>query len=281
MHQRIPVLLGLLFLATLSQSQQPSQPAGTMTFEQLAAGVKFHFRDTAEFHVKQIVAFTATNRQGKVRKTEKVEIKYLFQGFNPNKERAIVGEGALTLGQALSVWRRRSWRLAIHSDAWTAEPIIHVLSSANAAEYNFESRRESGQMGSAALWNAVLTPVHSCATLTMTQRADYFWPDRPCGSDEFQLDSDLVLHRFIFEASGLPAPVNIYPWGKCMVTRYRAEVEYHSIVLPSDPKPFVVPKHVTTTMETDKGRILIDSAYVPDEPRLNQYFASTRLSNSK
>jgi hypothetical protein len=110
---------------------------------------------------------------------------------------------------------------------------------------------------------AELTPLKPCAGFTMKKLAQSYIPDQPCGSSEFQLGNGMAFQRFSFEALGLPTPVKMDPFGRCTLRRYHADVSFQSVNLPGDTEPFLVPKQVTATLETDKGTILISSDYQP------------------
>ena len=89
-------------------------------------------------------------------------------------------------------------------------------------------------------------------------------PEQLCGSSALQVKkSDLSLVHFSFQAAGLPVATVVKPFGKCQLLSYRVEAEYQQVFLPGDPKPFLVPKRVETKVETDKGRLVMTSQFVP------------------
>jgi hypothetical protein len=49
-----------------------------------------------------------------------------------------------------------------------------------------------------------------------------------------------------------------------------AEVEFQQVTLPGDQAPFLIPKQVTATIETDKEKIVITSVYEPKQPSLTK-----------
>jgi hypothetical protein len=98
----------------------------------------------------------------------------------------------------------------------------------------------------------------------MNKRADYYLPDGEfCMSTEIELDRDLRFQKFSYELLGLPATVKIHPFGECTLTRYYAEVQFQVFTMPGEKEPFLLPKRVATTLETNKGRVVISSAYEP------------------
>jgi hypothetical protein len=73
----------------------------------------------------------------------------------------------------------------------------------------------------------------------------------------------LAPQKYTFDLSGLPAPLIIDAFGPCILQRYHAEVEFQKVEVPGEKEPFLVPKLVTAAIETNKGKILIASAYEP------------------
>ena len=45
------------------------------------------------------------------------------------------------------------------------------------------------------------------------------------------------------------------------ITGYHVDMDFQKVTLPGDPKPFVVPKHVTVTVITDKGKLLMSGEF--------------------
>ncbi|HEX9254227.1 MAG TPA: hypothetical protein VF938_01730, partial [Candidatus Angelobacter sp.] len=97
---------------------------------------------------------------------------------------------------------------------------------------------------------------------------EYDGLDTICGSFAVQLEKDdLALKRYVFDAANLPVSANVDFIGTAIISGYHAEVEFQKVFLPDDPKPFLVPKQITVTVTTDKGKLVISSTYVPDLPR--------------
>ena len=148
------------------------------------------------------------------------------------------------------------FKTAFNSGLWTifAGQIIFT----DSGEYSFESS-ESGDGNGLII--ARLNHLQPCPTFIMNKRAQWYGPDRVCGASEFQLLHDLSFQKFTFDESGLSGPVKMEPFGQCMLRRYHAEVEFQKVMLPGDKEPFLVPKRATATLETDKGTIVIFSAF--------------------
>ena len=263
-----------LFPAAAQQSgRQTPPPAESFRLEQLRAAMKIQFRDTAEFHAQETITLTATDPGGRVRKKASVHLDTVFQGYNPHAERMDVAEGTVTLGQALGVWIHHRWLLAMNGHFWITFPAAIVLVPERSAHYDFAAA-PAADPGSLRV---TMTQRRECAPVTMSY-PKYFLIDHPCGASEFELTGpDHDLRRFTFEAAGLPATVNIEPWKACTLQRYHVEAEFHTVMLPHSSDPFVVPKRVTTTLDTDKGRVEIVSVYEPNEPALRlNYLAGAK-----
>ena len=262
-HYRICLRAFVLFaLGTFtSVSQTGSQPTEDFDLTRLVEAVRISFRDSSEFRVRQNVTLTATDSRGHVRKTRKGSVNYLFQGFRVASQRALVGEMSISsFGELWSVVIRGLWRLAVNSDLWTTMPIETLLGPNATAIYTFQAKKTLENQSLIA----ELNPIRACPPFTMVHSRPYYWPDRPCGSHEFELDQDMTLRQYQFFSAGLPAEVNIKPFKRCMLISYRADVEYHKVQIADDPRPFLVPKRVVATLETNKGNLVITSDYTPE-----------------
>jgi hypothetical protein len=228
-----------------------------LTLEQLTQAAKHYFRDTVEFPLAQKMTFTATDPTGRVKKVEHVTAQYVFKGYNPNKQ---VSSGQLR-GE-ISMWAAmggaKMFKAAFNSGLWTMFAGQILLT--DSGEYSFESG-DTGDGNELIIAN--MNHLQPCAMFIMSKRAQWYGPDHVCGASEYQLLRDLSFQKFTFDQAGLPAPVKMEPFGNCMLRRYHAEVEFQKVMVPEDKEPFLVPKQVTATLETDKGTIVIFSVYEP------------------
>ncbi|HYM12281.1 MAG TPA: hypothetical protein VEU62_16215, partial [Bryobacterales bacterium] len=83
-------------------------------------------------------------------------------------------------------------------------------------------------------------------------------------------DGDLTLERFALEISNLPAAAKIAYLGDVQIRRIHAEGDIQKAYLPKDPKPFFIPKRVATSIETDKGSIVLTNVYTLTADRLRK-----------
>ena len=150
----------------------------------------------------------------------------------------------------------------LHSDMWITVPGMVLGMDRDLYEL------EVNEAGSGTdLLTAKLIPAKPCPPFTMKDQPVPYFPDGICGTVEFQLHHDLSFQKFAFEAPGLPIPTKLDSVGQCTLQRYQMEIEFQKVTLPGDTEPFLIPKQVTTTLETNKGNIVIASAYEPRPPK--------------
>ena len=221
-----------------------------VTFNHVARAGKTYFRDSAEFPMHISVELTATDLAGKVRKHKMGKFKYDFHGYNQRS-----GNGTITLHGP-----RGMMKAALGAAISSMAPISFLAPAAD-TKYAFKLIDQGADVVSARL--SRMDPCEPSRWLP-----DYDGLDTMCGSFEVQLEKDdLALKRYIFDAANLPVSATIDVLGPATVSGYHAEVEFQKVLLPDDPKPFLVPKLVTVTITTDKGKLLISSAYAPDPAR--------------
>ena len=201
----------------------------------------------------QYMTFTVTDGSGHVREVKHQATDYVFNGYNAGKKTA---SGRVRGNESFWAMLRGSKMIkaSLNSVFWTMMPGVWIY--ADPAEYAFEA--QDSRNGTIL---AKLTPLKLCPPLTMEKKAELYFPDDLCGPGEFELHEDLSFEKFVFNVPGLPVPIKIAPLGKSTLKRYHAEVEFQKIILPGDKDPLLVPKQVTATLETDKGKIVISSAY--------------------
>lgn len=254
-----------IFIAVVSGgliAQMSIRPDGAvktpqkLTLSDLATAAQHYFRDTAELPMLQTTTFSVTDSSGRTSKPKKLTTTYLFHGYSHGRQTA-----KATVRGELSPWAvfrgAKMMKISANSAAWLILPGWRLYSQTG--DYAFEASENSKGDG---LIRAKLTPVKPCSSpFTITN--EWYFPDHTCGGTEFELDNDLSFRRFAWEAPGLPAAVKLDPLGQCTLRRYHAEVEFQSVTIQGDKEPFLVPRQVTAIIETDKGTIVIASAYEP------------------
>ena len=185
---------------------------------------------------------------------------YLFKGYSPRSESA---NGTLS-GVNVSFWSvmrgNRLVKASYNGAGWIMVPGLVARSLSSVPLGITSTKDEDGSV------LVRLGDKAACQPFTMNDRwnAERYIPDGACGSDaEFRLDRYLHFQNFAYEATGLPIPARIYPFGDCTLQRYHTEIEFQTTTIPGDTEPFLLPKRVTTTLETNKGNLVINSMYEP------------------
>ena len=238
------LLLGTVIAATSSQAQQ-------LTFEQLAKASKTYFRDSAEFPMRMTLEFTAIDSNGKTRKHKTGKFDYDFHGYNPRSEQA-----------NLNI---RGPRSAMKAGASAGLAVLLPVSILfNKADAGYRLTAKDGN--APALLSARLIPVETCRPARWSTHS--YLLDQFCGSSEFEVTKNgFELKHYHFETDGLPVQAKIDYLGPATVNRLYVDADFQQVQIPSDPKPFLVPKGVTVTVETDKGKLLMIGDFFPKPQR--------------
>jgi hypothetical protein len=208
----------------------------------------------------QTTTFSVVASSGRSSKPKTISRNYLFRGYSRERRTA----NARIKGGSESFWEwlrgSKLGNASANSAIWTMLPGLWLYADPGAYTLTFVPAATGSE-----LLQAKMAPVKPCPALNMSRRnSQWYFPDNACGEIEFQLDKDLRFRQFAFDALGLPAQVNFAPFGRCNLKRYHAELEFQEVNLPQDRAPFLVPKRVVATLETDKGTILISSIYEPE-----------------
>jgi hypothetical protein len=76
----------------------------------------------------------------------------------------------------------------------------------------------------------------------------------------------LRIQHFNLDSTNLPAKADTAALGTVQVLTYHVDEDLEEVLLPSDPKPFLVPKRNITTIGTNKGKIVVTNQYAPETP---------------
>ncbi len=261
------VILLCLLPAAFCQDAATRSNAGTvqagapLTYEQLAKSAKVYFRDTTEFPMMQKMTFSVTDKSGHVRKINHLVLDYVFNGYRPGTKTAS-GNARTNISFWEAIRGAKMVKASLNSTLWTM--FAGIVPYDDAALYKFEAEAAAGGDN---LITARLNPVKSCSQLTMQKNPKVYFPDEVCGPFEYQLHDALTIHKFVFDADGLPALIMIEPFGKATLRRYHVEVEFQKALLAGDSQPFLAPKQVTAKLETNKGNLEITSAFEAKEAK--------------
>jgi len=247
--KKISSIVVSLALIAGTAGSTPAAPE-EVTFSHVARAGKIYFRDSAEFPMRISVELTATDLAGKVRKHKMGKFNYDFHGYNHRSDKTTI-----------TLRGPRGMMKAALSAAVSALAPVSFLALDAEKEYVFTVIDQESDVVSARL-----SRIAQCAPSTWMR--DFHALETVCGSFEVRLQKDdFALKSYIFDAGNLPVSANVDFLGPATVSTYRAEAEFQKVFLPDDPKPFLVPKQITVTITTDKGKLAISSAYAPDPPR--------------
>ena len=251
----------ILFLSSFSSAQfsprekTPLAPSGALTMDDLLTAAKHYFRDTAELPMVQTTTFSVTDSSGRRSKPKVQTTFYLFQGYSRQANGPQVNIRGHVSMWAMLHGSKMIW-VSANNALWTSIPGLALYAKPDT--YKFQVRAIGEDLAT-----ATYTPIRGCSFSMNERNSRWYFPDDLCGPSEFQLTKDLAFQEFSYEASGLPAPVKMDPFGRCTLRRYHADVSFQSVDLPGEKDPFLVPKEVTATLETDKGTIVISSSFEP------------------
>ena len=188
---------------------------------------------------------SATNAAGRVVKSRHGAVDYDFHGYNSRS-----GKGNATLRG----WRSRNKAVGTVAGAST---ITSMMLLAPEAEQAFRMQ-------------VVDSPDHETivADFAAISECHPIWanevdlPAEMCGNFKAQLrKDDLSMKSVTFDIAGMPIQGNVDYLGQATIKRDYVVIDFQKVMLPGDPKPFVVPSRVTCSLETDKGKVLISGDF--------------------
>jgi hypothetical protein len=255
------ILLGIscLHAQVMARPEKPAATSRNLTLNQLVSAARYYFRDSTELPMLQIATISMINASGKASKPRTQSIDYLFHGYSKKQS-----GGNATMHTRQSMWATfrgsKTLKASFNSDILTMMPGILLYS--DTSDLTFETKRTAGDPA----FTARFLPKKDCSGFVMKENKDFYFPDHYCGEYRFVLNDDLRFEKYSLDVTGLPAEIDLAPFGKCTLTRYHGEVEFQSVALAGDKDPFLVPRLATATLETSKGTVVISSRYEP-KPR--------------
>ena len=239
----------VMLTLTVAMAGTAPAPVDEVTFAQVAKATRIYFRDSAEFPMRMNVELTISDQSGRVRKHKTGKVDYDFHGYNSRS------------GSANAHFRgpRPVMKAALGIIASSFVPMSVLFGDAE-KNYSFTLAPSP---------DSVIARFASIQPCEPAKWSDVgFVPEGLCGSLSLHLNKDdIALQRFTFDEAGLPVPAKVESLGPVVIQAYHAEAEFQKVLLPDDPKPFLVPKLVTVIVTTDKGKLVISSAYAPDPAR--------------
>jgi hypothetical protein len=261
---RLSILFALMLTIVAGAMAQTAQVSETLTpapsaltFSQVATAAKTYLRDSAEFPLSMQVSMMAVDGSGRTIKKDRAKGRYDFHGYNMRSEHA---SGSMQV-QTEGFFHSPRGMLPTVWNSFVASILpAHALATKAEEKYAFEA---AGSAAGGQLVTAIMIPLSgTCSEFKWSIKNGV--PERFCGTSKLELQKDdLSLQHLSFDSSGLPLATEVKPFGRCQLLRYHAEVEFQKVMLPDDPKPFLVPKHVEVTVETDKGQLIMTSDFAP------------------
>jgi len=265
---RVLRLLITLLLVLPASSQQPAPPT-EISFERVIRASKESLRDTAELPMRITTEFSATDLTGRVLKHRKGRFDYDFHGFNPRSSNATMNLHALGLTrsgykEALTTAVAATLAAVLVAPGAERRFKMKVIDSPQPDIFAAEFLPEEDSFGTVLVEGSGAEKSGSeekCQTSEWMRKAYLFGTICPGRLHVQMQKDDLSIKAFAFDVAGLPLPGNVDYLGEANITGYHADMDFQKVTLPGDPKPFVVPKHVTVTVITDKGKLLMSGEF--------------------
>ena len=240
------VALTIPAIVAFGQSQTASVTFEKPAFAQVAAAARVTLRDSAELPMEMTVSVVATDVSGRIRKQQNGSYKYNFHGYSQS-----TGHSSFTVNGP-----RRTINAALHSVFFAAIPSFINTEEAE-KDFSFEIVEADA---SSPLFTAKVAPLFACGSFDWDTGHQFL--KTFCGPTDFQFyKDDLSLYAFVFDSTGLPVETKVDPFGSVTLLRYRMEARFQKVTLPGDPHPFLIPQHETITIETNKGKLVINSEF--------------------
>lgn len=219
------------------------------TRDEITALSRSFLRDSAELPMDVTVATVVKDAKGKTIRDAHSTVRFLFRGYNSQA-------GRFSFRAEAGMMSRR----IMYDSMGGSFAVIGALTMlAPHPEGLSDVAVEGGQGAELFILRTAQT---ECPEFAMSGK---LYPDKRCAKAEFRVRQDaeraLSIERFDFDVLNLPAKGKAPYLGEGNVRRYHAEGELQQVTLPDDKRPFLIPKRVVTTIESDKGVIVVTNNY--------------------
>jgi hypothetical protein len=244
---------GVVLLAGMACLSHAAAAGERVDREKVAGLFKMFLRDSAELPMDVSATTVVTDAKGRETRRKHTVAHLLFKGYN---ERS--GNFAATLHGNFFQMRTLYDSMA---------PVFALFKAFSLAVPGQDGppKLEMAEQGTGVVVHAAQS---DCGAFRML--GELIAKD-DCSAVEFQIGRDaaggLTIERFRMDARNLPAAANLRYLGPCEVRRYYTEGDVQKGYLTGDPQPFLVPKRVVTTIETDKGRIVVTNEHTMGKKR--------------
>ncbi|HEY7404348.1 MAG TPA: hypothetical protein VIB39_12555 [Candidatus Angelobacter sp.] len=258
-------LIVTLLLACFVSAQQPA-PATEISFERVTRASKESLRDSAELPMVLTTEFSAVDLGGRVREHRTGKFDYDFHGYNPRSNNGLLNllgpktsvkeastAAAVTMLPSILVAPGVEQRLTMKmlESPQPGMVVAEFVPEKNNQAMSYEVRVDKEKPASEEKAGSN----DSCQSVGWMRKA-YLFTNLCLTRAQVQLQKgDLAVTSFAWDTGGLPVQAKIDFLGKANITGYHVDIDFQKATLPGDPKPFVVPRHVTVTVITDKGKL--------------------------
>jgi len=237
------LIAGAVWLAQAGAGGDPVDPA------KVTALFRMFLRDSAELPMDVAVTTLVTDAAGREKRHTQGTVRLLFRGYSQQAER-------FTMKSQAGLMYRRLLHDSMAGDLAVFKAFMLVAPGKNGAPRVKVAEEDGGLVA-----RNIET---ECPDFEM--RTGELFPRRDCSRVEFRLvreaSGELAVDHFRIETVNLPAPAKLRYLGQVEVWKYAAEADVQKAYLPGDPRPFLVPKRVVTTIETNKGNIVLTEEHV-------------------
>jgi hypothetical protein len=211
---------------------------------------KSFLRDSAELPMDIAVTTVVKDASGKQKRNATSTVRLLFRGYNAQAGRWSFHANSGLMARRI-LYDSMGGSLAVF-DAFT--------SIAPRPEGELRIVVEGGEAG-APFVVRVTDP--KCTVFEM--KGSYPYPNRSCNMSTFHVKRDaagaLAIDHFTLDILRLPASGKTPYLGYGTIRKVHVEGEVQEVRVAADTKPFLIPKRVITTVETDKGMLVVTNAY--------------------
>jgi hypothetical protein len=229
---------------SLRLTEKPSE-SSELTFAKFARSSKEFLRDSAELPMHMAFSMSATNVDGKVVRSRHGAVDYNFHGYNSRSR-----EGNFTIHG----WKARDKGVGTLAGA----PTIVTLLMLPEAEQAFRMRVIDSPDPETVI--AEFSLISECQPVWNNE---FDVPAQTCGNFKVQLrKNDLSMKSLTFAIAGMPLRGEVDYLGQAAINHEYISMDFQKVTLAADPRPFVVPSHITCTLETNKGKLLISGDFM-------------------
>jgi len=218
---------------------------------QITALSKTFLRDSAELPMDVLVKTVVTDAKGKTKRDARSNVQFVFRGYSAGTEKYSFRSTAGFMS------------LRILHDSFAGNlAAINAFSrltphGSNPAEVTIDP---GGPGGSFIIRSKAAADCHG-----FSMSSEFLYGEHYCYSAVFRVTRDtagkLAVQDFAVDIERLPAPGKVRYLGEAQVRKIHSDGEVQEARMGDDPRPFLIPKRVTTTIETDKGAVVVTNDY--------------------